>query len=490
MKKSLSIILVTILLMLTLAACARKQTPKTEIQESVTSSALITQNENQEIKPDAKETADITNAPEATVQPDGGKQIKITILDNSWKNIGQYSEGLCPVQDNNNGLWGYVDRSGEYVIESSYYEAYPFSEGLAAVKNKNGKLDFIDKTGKIVFSSDYTRISSRYNGALKGFLRGYAVVSFHNNNVGEFGFSLIDKTGKVIAKDDYFFRIAAYGKPNGPFIDCQGNIVDMSYKNVAMPKGNGRKIDFSYSTKYILWNDKVVDEKGAVVFDASGIEADSLGLTDDYLVAKKNVNGVVTSAVWDFTGKIVIDYNYKDIYPINSDTFVVVNNGNKYGVVNKELQELIPISQTTMILPFDFKKSTDDSVRYYDSQAGMSRLSYMGTDDKGIPTRYYYDLSKKQIAKDAQIFNPNGDPTYYNYINDDIVYMWNGNSITIYSTEGIEAGKISGFFGTIDYKDHKASLFVKDNIIPTMLKDKNGYSAGYTFAVIESMQYK
>lgn len=461
MKKIFSITFLITLLILTLTGCAGKPTSSTSASQST---------ENQE---------------DATAQPDKGKQLKIKVLEKSWKNIGQYSEGLCPVQDNANGLWGYVDKSGEYVIKPTYYDAYPFSEALAAVKNKKGTFDFIDKTGKIVFQSNYTSISSRYNGAVKGFLGGYALVCMQKSNKEQFGLSLINKTGKIVAQDDYFLRISYYGLKKGPFIDCQDNIVNMQYNKVKLPEGRGREIDFSFSTKYSLFADNVVDEKGTIIFDASGIEATSLGLTDNYLVAKKNVNGVMTSAVYDFSGKVVIDYNYKEIYPVDKDTFMVVNNGDKYGMINKELQELIPIAQSKMTMPYSVSMGYRLGITpsYFDLQTGMGRLTYIGTDDKGIPTRYYYDLSKKQIEKDAQISSPNGDMTNYNFINGDIVYRWENKAdiITVYSTDGIEFGKVPVFFRQPEFDYLESSLFYKDNIIPTYREDKTGY----TFAVIE-----
>lgn len=276
MKKLFPITLVITLLILTLTGCAGKTTSGNTAPQSIQNQKDTTAPQNTQNKKDTE------------AQPDEGKQIKIKVLEKSWKKIGQYSEGLCPVLDDANGLWGYVDKSGEYVIKPSYYEAHPFSEDLAAVKNKNGVFDFIDKTGKIVLATKYQNIHSRYRGALIGFLEGYALVSM-GNLASLNGFSLIDKTGKIFAQDDYFFRISSYGNKTGPFIDCQGDIVNMQYKKIIVPQGQGIKIDFNYSTKYILSADKIVDDKGTVIFDASRIEVNSFGLTDDYLVAKKNV---------------------------------------------------------------------------------------------------------------------------------------------------------------------------------------------------------
>ncbi|MBU1626319.1 WG repeat-containing protein, partial [bacterium] len=50
--------------------------------------------------------------------------------------------------------WGYIDKTGKFVIEPIYNQAYPFSNGLAAVVLKDMGNDYqvgyIDKTGKYV----------------------------------------------------------------------------------------------------------------------------------------------------------------------------------------------------------------------------------------------------------------------------------------------------------------------------------------------------
>lgn len=66
-----------------------------------------------------------------------------------------------------NGKWGYVDRTGWFVIEPRFNEAKPFIDGLAFVKiggydakavihvigllDSSGKWGYIDKTGAYVW---------------------------------------------------------------------------------------------------------------------------------------------------------------------------------------------------------------------------------------------------------------------------------------------------------------------------------------------------
>ncbi len=53
-----------------------------------------------------------------------------------------------------NGKWGFVDSSGNIVIEPQYDDARSFSYGYAAVK-KDGRWGFIDKNGKIVIEPQF-----------------------------------------------------------------------------------------------------------------------------------------------------------------------------------------------------------------------------------------------------------------------------------------------------------------------------------------------
>ena len=53
---------------------------------------------------------------------------------------------LFPIQEN--GKYGYIDRTGKVVIEPQFEEVKEFSEGMAAVRIKD-KWGYIDSTGKI-----------------------------------------------------------------------------------------------------------------------------------------------------------------------------------------------------------------------------------------------------------------------------------------------------------------------------------------------------
>jgi hypothetical protein len=66
------------------------------------------------------------------------------------------------------GKFGYIDKSGSFVIEPQFLKAKSFSEGLAAAE-KDKKWGFIDTSGNWSIEPDYDKV--------KYFNSGYALVS-------------------------------------------------------------------------------------------------------------------------------------------------------------------------------------------------------------------------------------------------------------------------------------------------------------------------
>lgn len=79
--------------------------------------------------------------------------------------IVPYFDDILIVQKN--GLFGYIKKNGQVLLEPQYDEAYPFSEEKAVVR-KNGTSFIINETGKILYTLEngYTSISSFSNNRL------------------------------------------------------------------------------------------------------------------------------------------------------------------------------------------------------------------------------------------------------------------------------------------------------------------------------------
>lgn len=85
--------------------------------------------------------------------------------------------------------WGYIDKTGQYIVEPKYSMAHDFSEGLAVVQQSNDKYVFLDRKGKLAIPREYEYANS--------FSEGLACVSIN----GKYGF--IDKSGKVAIEPQF-----------------------------------------------------------------------------------------------------------------------------------------------------------------------------------------------------------------------------------------------------------------------------------------------
>jgi len=87
-----------------------------------------------------------------------------TVVEPTYGAAGQFSEGVAPVRMHKDdkgakfpGKWTYIDKTGKPVFDKYFDEAEPFSDGLAGVK-ENGKMGCIDKTGKYIVPPSYDKI--------------------------------------------------------------------------------------------------------------------------------------------------------------------------------------------------------------------------------------------------------------------------------------------------------------------------------------------
>lgn len=77
--------------------------------------------------------------------------------------IISYSNGMILLSKD--GLYGYMDYTGAWLVEPELEEAKPFLEGLAAIK-RDGKWGVIDTAGKTVVPFDYDNIQTVSSGVI------------------------------------------------------------------------------------------------------------------------------------------------------------------------------------------------------------------------------------------------------------------------------------------------------------------------------------
>ncbi len=101
--------------------------------------------------------------------------------------LRSFNEDLAPHEVN--GVYGFRNKSGQYVVKLQYEDARGFSEGLAAVKTV-ARWGYIDKTGAMVIPPTFIEAGD--------FHGGFAVVSTEYERYG-----YIDRTGREIIPSRY-----------------------------------------------------------------------------------------------------------------------------------------------------------------------------------------------------------------------------------------------------------------------------------------------
>ncbi|MEA5621812.1 WG repeat-containing protein [Nostoc sp. UHCC 0251] len=78
------------------------------------------------------------------------------VIERKFTGAGRFSEGLAPVKTD--GKWEYINKAGAFSIRQSFDEAYQFRESLAPVKKDNQWI-YIDKDGEPVIQGKFDKIS-------------------------------------------------------------------------------------------------------------------------------------------------------------------------------------------------------------------------------------------------------------------------------------------------------------------------------------------
>lgn len=313
-----------------------------------------------------------------------GSEIKV---DQTYENMGQFSEGLCRVSTlrlgfmdlayhsdyaENAGTWGYVNEKGEEVISPQYIYAEDFCNGIAIVckgkwtKDPKWDNDYkkdcywtefelwggIDKDGNEVIPFIYDEIKHMWDNDNSVFMAHYG--GWENGHWG-----VIDRNGNWLAEPvfediDYDYhdgKFAFYASDKWESEDVPMGIYDtVTHKVIVEPKYT--EISFM-DDGYICVEayDEQLQRKVTKIINYEGAEKFHSEYTDIYVFSFDNVwevcieqDGVRKHGLIDCDGNIVLPCIYEtsfDRTAINSKRILIKEN-KKAVLLNFDGNVIIP----------------------------------------------------------------------------------------------------------------------------------------------------
>lgn len=235
-------------------------------------------------------------------------------------------ERLYPICDTQGKRFGFIDKDGKVVVETTYDGAYNFSEGLGRVK-QDGKWGFVDAMGKMVISPQLDYCSD--------FHEGLCAVGFKDGKWGS-KWGYINRKGVItilpVYKSAYDFRdgLALVERDSSFFISKDGKYVISNNTDSWNYFGNGL-CRYEESGKYGYRN-----KKGEVVIEAAFDDA----IPFQYGLAVVSLT-YKNSGVIDAKGNWVVkpenseDGMINRIIVLNEDRIAIKREG-KWGIVNRK----------------------------------------------------------------------------------------------------------------------------------------------------------
>lgn len=463
MKKILSAVLMAAMV-LSMAGCNENAEAPEATNESTKIATTTTAAEKDDGAGETTTVVEDSVNEETTVAEEEERKLpELVFSDKYFADIDVYSEGKFAAQDLISGLWGYIDTEGNWVIEPQYYGACPFLEGLACVKNSSGLFDFIDESNNVVFTlAPDEKICYSKLGA--GFYNGQCIISYNDGDLHK----IVDKNGNTIKDGIPFFDgYAAFAQGlafDDVIVSSTGELYDYEFNllyDCRVEKANGEYFLVSDQKLFGIFDvtsAHVIDKNGNVAFYLSDLEdfptfenADlktAMSQKTNHLIISRTINGIQTCAVYDMTGKKVVDYKYKTIVILDDNLMLVTNNADNIGIVDFEGNEYLPFSPDR-----NFFGRTNDN---YDT---VNNKEYRCFNNSKTGKTEYFDISSRCIVEDDKnlsmcagyfysednmIFDYSKNRFYISisayHINDDGIYVF--DSIGSITLKGANEAKI------------------------------------------------
>ncbi len=212
------------------------------------------------------------------------------------------SEGIRPnVATHNYGinLWGYIDRTGKFVIPPRFDEAIEFASGLAWAKLK-GKVVVIDRSGTVT-----TKILPA------NYCCDDAIIPFHKDIYDESGKKLIARGAKGVEVHRFYQGLAAFHLP----VELGVHFYEQFFHDAAWSKKDGT---YGY-----------INEQGRIVvsprFTKVSNFKDGIAIVEEPL----------TQGFLDLSGKLIDGQMHHGILHPFNDGVGVIQEGETYEFIDK-----------------------------------------------------------------------------------------------------------------------------------------------------------
>jgi hypothetical protein len=240
-------------------------------------------------------------------------------FDDAWR----FSEGLAPVRIEEK--WGYIDQTGKIVIAPQFFEVMPFAEGLAQVgaffkagpiDDRVGNYGYIDKTGRFVIAPQFS-VAFDFTDGLAGVL------------TEDFKHGYIDKTGKEVfwnkrLADNFYDGLARF-QTNGNMPGSKTGYIDKDGKTAISPTLDAGE-NFSDGLACVWLHKKAgfIDTKGNIAIDFRFDRCSSFS---------EGLAAVMISDKWgyiDKSGNMVVAPIFAEVQPFSNGVAVVRVDGSEF----------------------------------------------------------------------------------------------------------------------------------------------------------------
>lgn len=276
-----------------------------------------------------------------------------TIIKPQFLSAGQFSEGLAPVRLN--GTYGYIDLKGEFVISPKFDVALPFYNELAKVFI-DGKPYFVNKKGEVIFNHNFKSISPFGKNS-------YATVETQTEKYG-----VVNKTGKLVV-DTLFTKISAFN--NGVAVVNGLNHNPYSYDGTTKVNYEIGVVDTlgNWKVKYGEYKDIGEFKNGYARVELFGKKQKGYATNEGIIDVAGNYKFSAPSKKWRF------DYNNGDyneeiaivsIFSVDPDTVKVWSSEKRYdykGAVNTNGEIILSNADWVELTPFSSNRAFAKTTR-------------------------------------------------------------------------------------------------------------------------------